>query len=963
AGNIAVDGGGIRAESGAGALAIQDGQIGDVFNAARTETAGNVATSSGGGISVGNRPFTLVGDASISGNRTELRGGGMHIFDATTTGRERVMDGATVGGSTQAHGNRSRMSGGGLYIDESASFTMRGGTIIHNHADGPRVAGEAQGGGVCVSGGAFIMGNPTGTTSLAGDPVITRNGSEFRGGGIHGAVHARITIYSGEISLNFAAIENGGGMDLRTGAQAVMEGGVIVNNSAREGAGVFLGTAPARLTMNSGAIEYNHSTQGGAGVAMLSGTLTMNNDAAIEDNRAGTRAGGILMFANGTMIMNDDATVRDNRADTTAGGIYVQNAHLTMNDDAMVRDNRAESTGGVHMSAGTFTMNDGNIIANNALGFGGSGGVHIGGGTFTMNDGSIGTTSQPNRGRFGGGVRLASGNTNMNGGSIVGNIATNVPTGTVPICNGGGVFLEPDATFTMNSGNISDNRAINGGGVRAQEGATFSLAGSGAKSITRNIATNDGGGVWVAENAYMTMQPNSSDSLHITYNQATGTTSMGGGIFTDRYYYFDPLPLDGEYTNLILLGVNFDNNSASTIEIPPANASALTNISFADTSDYDHPLNNSDINYENNSDDLPRELLLIKTLELSEDTTLPVPPPSFGFSFDPVQVQVQTSPSVSSRLPADFDDLVTNPQNVEIDPITGSGTPRTYTGSLDLWGLFYGIADAGDFPGGGVFAWNVSEIDGSSNTLPPSLMTYDASRFQIWAWVESDGSLYEIRIFPIVEGEGDSYTLGPKVEYINFNNQYSRQINRILEISKTVTADHNRPYFVNFQQLFDFTLTLSGANVPATLNATIVNTTTQAALPGDRNPVEITGGSASFQLRHNETLQVPSLPPGTSFVVVESAHLEFAPELEVILDDLVVHTDSALANNSLSSGTHTLTTGTGRNAVDFENVHQYTPLTGFTFSDIPLLVAVLPIFALIAYAALRNRKAKEELSL
>ncbi|MCL2746506.1 MAG: hypothetical protein FWE48_05415, partial [Coriobacteriia bacterium] len=362
----------------------------------------------------------------------------------------------------------------------------------------------------------------------------------------------------------------------------------------------------------------------------------------------------------------------------------------------------------------------------------------------------------------------------------------------------------------------------------------------------------------------------------------------------------------------------------------------------------------------------PREQSLTKTLELSEGTTLPAPPPSFEFNFEPVQVQVQTNPPVNSWLPAGFDDVVTNPQSITIDASTGAGIPRTYTGYLDLWELFYDLADAGDFPGGGVFAWNVSEVDGSSNTVPPLFMTYDVSRYQVWVWIESDGSLYDIRIFPIIEsenGEDDDYTLGPKAEHINFRNTLTRQINRALEISKTVTAGHDRPYLVNFQQLFSFTLMLTGANVPASLEATIVNTTTQAAVTGGRNPVAITGGSATFQLRHNETLQIPPLPPGTSFAVSESAHRDFAPELAVILDGVEVHTASALANNNLPSGTHTLTTGTGRNAVDFENVHQYVPITGFTLSDIPLLVAALPLLALIAYAALRNRKEKEELSL
>jgi hypothetical protein len=57
-----------------------------------------------------------------------------------------------------------------------------------------------------------------------------------------------------------------------------------------------------------------------------------------------------------------------------------------------ISDNRASSGsgGGVYVLSGTFTMNNGNIINNRALGepsYGG--GVYISSGTFTMNGGSI----------------------------------------------------------------------------------------------------------------------------------------------------------------------------------------------------------------------------------------------------------------------------------------------------------------------------------------------------------------------------------------------------------------------------------------------------------------------------------------------------------------------------------------------------------------------------------------------
>jgi len=360
------------------------------------------------------------------------------------------------------------------------------------------------------------------------------------------------------------------------------------------------------------------------------------------------------------------------------------------------------------------------------------------------------------------------------------------------------------------------------------------------------------------------------------------------------------------------------------------------------------------------------DLTLRKTLTLGEGVDLPTPPPSFEFDFEPTQAQVQLSPPIQSRPVADLAGLVDpNPQVVQVDPATGSGTPRTYTGDLDLWELF----DDMDFPGGGVFAWNISELVGSSNTTTPYVMSYDPARFQVWVWVESDGSLYDIRIFPINEadnGDDDEYTLGAKIPYINFGNTLNRPpVDQDLEISKTVTLNHDRPYLVALDlTYFRFNLVLTGDDLPSPITATIVNTATGTPVAGTRNPVTITGGTAEFDLKDGETLRVPALPVGTTFNVTEVGRAEFVPSLEVFILGDSVHTASAGEGQNLSSGTHTLISGTGRNAVDFENEHQDIPFSGLNIvNNIPVLVIVVPILALAAYLVWRNRKAKEELPL
>jgi len=354
---------------------------------------------------------------------------------------------------------------------------------------------------------------------------------------------------------------------------------------------------------------------------------------------------------------------------------------------------------------------------------------------------------------------------------------------------------------------------------------------------------------------------------------------------------------------------------------------------------------------------------LVKTLELASSATLPTPPPSFEFAFEPTQVQVQLNPPIQSRPVADLAGLVTSPQSVTIDPTTGSGTPRTYTGYIDLWDLFDNV----DFPSGGVFAWNISEVSNSSGTSLPYIMEYDESRFQVWVWVNQDGSLHDIRIFPISEAENGNngdYTLEPKVPYIGFRNLLSRQIDQTLEITKQVTG---RFAYYGTDFIFDLVLTHSDASVsiPSPIVANIYYGTNTTPV----RTVTITGGQSpqpgGFILRHNERLVVPNLPMNTTFNVTERAHLSFRPDVTVYIGGVNVWEDDAGFNTSLPTGNRVLSAAEGRNAADFTNTFELPPPeTGlFILGDIPLLIFVIPVIGLVAYMVLRNRKTIERLPL
>jgi uncharacterized repeat protein (TIGR02543 family) len=158
---------------------------------------------------------------------------------------------------------------------------------------------------------------------------------------------------------------------------------------------------------------------------------------------------------------------------------------------------------------GTLTLRGGNqaAAANRS-------GVYVNGSgrTFVLNDGVTitGFRSTSN----GGGVYVNSNGTfTMNSGTISGNTASG--------SDGGGVYV--NGTFTMNGGSISDNTTNLGGGVYVSTNGTFTMKGG---SISGNTAYSGGGGVYVNGGTF------TMSGGEIAGNSATGTgtNGRGGGV-------------------------------------------------------------------------------------------------------------------------------------------------------------------------------------------------------------------------------------------------------------------------------------------------------------------------------------------------------------------------------------------------------------------------------------------------
>lgn len=292
----------------------------------------------------------------------------------------------------------------------------------------------------------------------------------------------------------------------------------------------------------------------------------------------------IKAASGGTIELKSGAILENNKAAQFGSGILAINGvEITMEDGAVIRNNtnrNYELGGGILLGNGsTFTMNGGEISGNTANG---GGGVAIIGSTMVMNGGKISNNSTyktTGQGSYGAGVYVADyanasggdilfkpkpASFEMNGGKITGNKALDY---------GGGVLTFPQQskkiTINIKNGEISENQVTegSGGAIAAFFGVTELNINGG--TLTKNSAKNYGGGVFLyqATNATISKGMISENKAYkgggvcLYYNSAAKQTGgsiennvavEGGGVY------------GGTYT--MTGGVIKDNNNSLTEE-------------------------------------------------------------------------------------------------------------------------------------------------------------------------------------------------------------------------------------------------------------------------------------------------------------------------------------------------------------------------------------------------------------
>jgi len=339
---------------------VQVGSVG-VLNIKGGSINGNVNSSSGGGVYCGGGTVNLY-SGTIDGNiNKSSSGGGVHVnsgtfnmYGGSVSNNHASGSSASGGGvgvnklgtfvlySGVINGNISdhiAQGGGGVFVLGDGKFEMHGGTISNN------IATASCGGGVMVGKSNFTItgGKISGNSAISGgglfysstvanisNVTISGNTASDAGGGVF-ANAATLNMTDVSITGNTAATDGGGVFYLANasdGQQAfTMTGGLIDNNTAQTGGGVYLNYASI-FYLNSATISNNkaNGANGGGGV-YVSGNLNMN-DSKVSGNTAATSHGGGMYVSSSGHVSMTSGEVTDNVAILNGGGIYTEKYDL-----------------------------------------------------------------------------------------------------------------------------------------------------------------------------------------------------------------------------------------------------------------------------------------------------------------------------------------------------------------------------------------------------------------------------------------------------------------------------------------------------------------------------------------------------------------------------------------------------------------------------------------------------------
>ncbi len=490
--------------------------------------------------SLGATPFTLslAGAATTSSPFLIQSGGGMSLRNITVSGSsysgtvspfnvgmDASLDleaGATIrsftlgtgssGGAISTYGGEIKMSsavieycqadnGGAVYIGYGSTspsmLTMLDGAIIRN-------CSAMTGGGVYVSGMAGLT-----LMRIVTPPSITANNASTDGGGVY--VQSGGTIYD-PLTINASVVT--GNTLLGAGTNDIANYGTIdsaVHQMYVSQAGTGDGLSPTTPASFATALATPSVTN-----IVLVDDITLASP--VEITRALTLSGA-SQLGNALLLASTFATPF--LTVTSSASLSVYNVKL---GPATVGGGSAPSIVRVEYGS-TLNLGDGASIRNNSYAGNGAG-VNLVGGYLTLNEGSSIVACGSSL-YSGGGVYAGTyfDGTNTFGSSVMFN------GGAVENCSaakGAGFYVVAPSSMYLGAGAISHNVATSqGGGIYVELSATLNLFGS-LFSITGNDAGTAGGGVYAQDGAIVSEGTTGISLTNITGNTVASVVETAG---------------------------------------------------------------------------------------------------------------------------------------------------------------------------------------------------------------------------------------------------------------------------------------------------------------------------------------------------------------------------------------------------------------------------------------------------
>ena len=295
-------------------------------NAAETDSI--IKAASGGTIE-------LKSGAILENNKAAQFGSGILAINGVEITME---DGAVIRNNT----NRNYELGGGILLGNGSTFTMNGGEISGNTANG--------GGGVAIIGSTMVMNGGT----ISNNSTYKTSGQGSYGAGVYVA--------------DYANASGGNILFKPKPASFEMNGGKITGNTALDYGGGIL-TFPQqgeKITINinkNGEISENQVTKGSGGaIAAFFGVTELNvNGGTLTKNSAKNYGGGVFLY-DATNVTISGGTISENKA-SQGGGVYLWPTSAANQTGGSIENNVANAGGGV--CGGTYTMTGGVIKDNN----------------------------------------------------------------------------------------------------------------------------------------------------------------------------------------------------------------------------------------------------------------------------------------------------------------------------------------------------------------------------------------------------------------------------------------------------------------------------------------------------------------------------------------------------------------------------------------------------------------------